>query len=273
MAKKVKNIKAHVSDRKKVTVKELEKLMGKKTIMVVSIKNLKAAQFQEIRKKSRGTAEIRVAKKNLIDLALEHADNQSKRELFKYVLGDCAIMFSDEDAFELAAMLADNKSPAKAKIGQISTEEIVIEPGPTELAPGPDISILSSAGLKIKIEGGKIAIQERSIFVKPGQEIDEKKVVILSKLGITPFKIGLEPIAAYCNGKIYANIKIDKAKTLEELKEAFGRSLAFAVSLSYPTKETLSHLFAKAASHEKVLQSLIKNEQPAEQVAEQTQSN
>ena len=44
--------KAHVSELKKRIVKKLDSLITKKTVMVASITNLPASQFQEIRKKT-----------------------------------------------------------------------------------------------------------------------------------------------------------------------------------------------------------------------------
>jgi ribosomal protein L10 len=41
--------KTHVSEGKKSTVKLLGELLSKKTVMVVSVKNLPSSQFQEIK--------------------------------------------------------------------------------------------------------------------------------------------------------------------------------------------------------------------------------
>ena len=70
--------------------------------MVVSIKNLPSAQFQEIKKKIRGRATILVAKKNLIKLSLEKSGIETMKELERFISEDSAILFSDEDAFEIA---------------------------------------------------------------------------------------------------------------------------------------------------------------------------
>ena len=254
--------KTHVSERKKKVVKELEGLMSKNTVMVASIKNLPSSQFQDIRKKLRSMAEVRVIKKNLVDFALNHSKNEDLKKLMKYVEGDCTILFSEGDAFILSGFLSDNKSVAKAKAGQVSNEDIRIEAGPTELLPGPAITELSQAGLKVKVEGGKIAIQEGKLFIKSGETISEQKAGILSKLNMTPFKIGLEPIAAYFNGQIYSEIKINKEEALIELANSFAKAMSFTVSIAYVNSETLPLIIGRAASHEKALLSLIKiNEQ------------
>jgi large subunit ribosomal protein L10 len=248
----------HVSDSKKKLVKDLAGLLKNKTIMIVSVKGLPSSQFQEIRKKLRDMAEVKVAKKSLIDFALEHSGNKELNELTKYVDSNTAILFSEKDAFELSGFLADNKSPAKAKAGQISDENISIEAGPTELLPGPAITELSSVGLKVKVEGGKIAIMQSLVLVRKGEEISEAKAGILSKLNITPFKIGLEPIAAFLNGKIYTDIKIDKAAALIILKDSYARAFGFAVNVPYLNPETLPFILGKAAMQEKAIEALIK---------------
>ncbi len=261
-------IKAQVSDKKKEIVKELAGLLSKKTVLVCSIKNLKSSQFQEIKKKLRGRGIVRVAKKSLIDFALEHAKNEEFKKLVPHISSDYALIFSDEDAFALSGILADNKSPAKAREGQIAEEEIWVRAGPTSLAPGPDISALSAVGLQPKVEGGKIAIAKDTLFVKPGEAISSEKVSILAKLDITPFEIGLEPIAAFSDGKVYVGIKIDKKGTLEILLNDYSRSLAFGVSLNFITKETLPFILGKASAHEITIRRIVTGEPAPEAVVE-----
>lgn len=250
--------KTHVSEAKKKVVKELADLMKRKTVMVVSVKGLPAAQFQEIKKKLRPVGKVMVAKSSLVNFALEHSGNESLKALEQHVNADCAILFSDEDPFIISGMLADSKTPAKAKAGQIPEEDIYAEAGGTDLIPGPDISALSAVGLKVKVENGKLAIQARAILCKKGEPISPERAAILSKLNIIPFKIGIEPVAAYSNGKVYSGIKINKEEFMKDLLNMYSRSFAFAVNLPWMTKETMPFVLGKAASHEKALQSLIK---------------
>lgn len=255
-----KKFKAHVSEEKKRRVKELAEQMKRKTVMIVSIKGVPSAQFQAIKKKLRDKAKIVVAKKSLINLALDTSGIKELHELVKYVQDGTAILFSDEDAFEISAILSEEKSPAKAKAGQIAPMDIEVKAGPTELLPGPDISALSAVGLAPKVEGGKISIMQDKVILKEGKEITEEIASIMAKLDIVPFEIGLEPIAAYMGGKVYSEIKIDKETTLKELEEAFGKAISFAVEIAYVSSETLDYLIAKASSHEAVLNRIISGE-------------
>ena len=167
--------KTHISEAKKGVVKQLAELMKKKTVMVVSIKGLPSAQFQDIKKLLRAKGKIMVAKKSLVDFALEHSNNKELAELVKYVDANCALLFSNDDAFLISGILSDSKSPAKAKAGQIAIEDIYVEAGGTDLMPGPDISALSAVGLKIKVEGGKLAIQQRALLCKKNEPISSEK--------------------------------------------------------------------------------------------------
>jgi large subunit ribosomal protein L10 len=250
----------HVSEAKKKTVKELVDLMNRKTILVASIKNLPCALYQQIKKKLKEKAEVKVAKKNLFSLAVEKSKKENLTQLLEFVDDSYAILFSDDDAFELSSFLSDNKTPSKAKPGQVANDDIVIEPGATDLVPGPDISALSAVGLQVKVEAGKLAIQKQKVLVKAGETVTPQIASILGKLGLTPFSCGLDPLVAYSEGKVYTSIKINKHEILEGVLNDYSRALAFAVSLNYPTKETIPFILGKAGLHEKAINSLIKND-------------
>jgi len=261
-------VETNVSEAKKVKVKELAEQMKRKTVMVVSVKGLPSAQFQDIKKKLRAKANIGVAKKSLINLALEDSKIEGLNDLVKYVDDSTAILFSDVDAFEISGMLANEKSPAKAKAGQIAPFDIEVKAGPTELIPGPDISALSAVGLAPKVEDGKISVMQDKVIVKEGNEISEGAASIMAKLDIIPFEVGLEPVAAYTEGKVYVDIKIDKAGMLAELEGMFGRALPFAVEIGYVAGETLDYILGKAGLEEKTIEGLIGEEKKEDNTEE-----
>lgn len=229
------------------------------TLLIASTKKLPSSQFHEIKKNLRGKAEIVIAKKSLILRAIDNVKKASVDGLRNYIVADSALFFSDMDPFELSGMLADNQSPTKAKAGDIVNEDIVIEPGPTDLIPGPAISELSSVGLKVAVEGGKLAIKQGATVVKAGEKVKENVAGVMSKLGITPLKVGFEPVAAYDSktDKVYVGIKIDKKKTLEELRDLIRKALGFAVGRNYTTRETITYFIAKAGAEEKAIQGLV----------------
>jgi large subunit ribosomal protein L10 len=252
----------HVSEEKKLKVKELAELMHKKTVMVISIKGLPSAQFQDIKKKLRSKAKVQVVKKSLVNFALDHCGIKELHDLVPYVDDSTAMLFSDADAFEISGILADEKSPAKAKAGQIAPADIEVKAGPTELLPGPDISALSAVGLAPKVENGKIAVMQDKVIVKEGEEISEAHASIMAKLDIIPFEVGVEPVAAFDGDakKVYADIKIDKDGALVELESAYGRGFAFAVEIGYVCDENLDFVLSRAGAEEGVVSRIITGE-------------
>lgn len=250
----------HVSEAKKAKVRELSELLKSKTIMVISVKGLPSAQFQDIKKKMRDKAKIQVVKKSLVNLALTENKNEKLNNLIPYVDDSTAMLFSNEDAFAISGILAGQKSPSKAKPGQIAPFDIEVKAGPTELVPGPDISALSSIGLAPKVEGGKIAIMQDKVILKEGKEISDAIASIMAKLDIIPFEVGVEPIAAYMDGVVYAEIKIDKDAMIAALEYDYGRAFAFAVDLGIVNDSTLDMIIGKAAVHEGVVSRIISGE-------------
>jgi len=247
-------------------VKELaSQIKSNRTILIASSKGLPSANFHKIKKDLRGKAEIKVAKKNLVLRAFDESKVSAIQPLKEHVQADVALFFSNSDAFTLSGILTDNQSPAKAKAGDLAPEDINVEPGPTDLVPGPAISELSGVGLKVAVEGGKLAIKQPHTLVRAGVEIKPNVAAVMAKLNITPMKVGFEPIAAFDSkdGKVYTGIKIDKKGTLATLRESITRALSFAVGRNYASKDTIKFIIGKAGLQEKAIQALVdKNNQP-----------
>lgn len=266
----------HVSEEKKKILENLKDLIkNKKTILIASIKNLPASQFQEIGKKLRGKAIVKVPKKNLIYRAIDTSDNKELKKIKPQITESVAILFSDLESYDLAGELLTNKSPAKAKPGQESPEDIKIEAGPTELLPGPAISELGAVGLQVQIQDGKIHIREPRVIVRKGQEISSNVADVMSKLDIKPFSIGFVPVAAFDTkeGKLYLELKIDREATIEELKAAYGKALAFAVEIGLPNSDTIKFIIGKASIHEKTLEALEGKNTEADTTEDKTEVN
>lgn len=249
--------KKHVSEVKVKAVKEMTNLFDtSKTILVASIKNIPSSQYQEIGKKLRGKAVVKVPKKKLAYLAIDSSKRPELKAL-KDKLGDSfALLFSNLDAYDLAADLLKNRSPSKAKAGQIAPEDIEIQAGPTDLVPGPAISELGALGIQIMIQGGKIEIKANKVITKKGDKISEKACDVMSKLGIKPFTIGFNPICAFDANEntIYTELNIDSDATVAEMKNLYGKALAFAVAIGYASENTIKFMLSKAYMQGKALE-------------------
>jgi len=248
--------------KEKIKIELEELIKNKKTILIVSIKNIPSSQYQEIVKKLRGKAIVKVPKKNIIFRALDSSGNEAVKKLKNHIKESTAILFSDMDAFELAEELASKKSLVKAKAGQESLKDIEVQEGPTDLVPGPAITELGTLGIQIKIEKGKIHIKEPKIIVRKGEKVSAVAADIMNKFNIKPFSIGFIPLAAFDTkeGKLYLDIKIDKESTLDNFRTAFGKALGFALEIGYISKDTIRFLIRKAAAHEKALENLVPKE-------------
>jgi large subunit ribosomal protein L10 len=258
-------IESHVSEGKKEFVKELTSLIKKnRTLLIVSIKNIPASQCQEITKKLRGRAIVKVPRRKLIMRAVEASGEAEAKGLEPKIKENIAVLFSDMDCFDLSAELVRNKIPSKASAGQEAPEDIEIPAGPTDLVPGPAISELGAVGIQIQIDKGKINIKESKIVAKKGQKITGPVADILSKLDIKPFSINLVPLAGYDSKekKVYLDISIDTEKTLNELKESFGRALPFAVEIGYTSEDTIKYLLQKAEMKSKAMETVVNNHTP-----------
>lgn len=252
--------------KKKLVQNIVEKMLKNKTILIASTKGLPASQFQSIKKKLRGKAEIVIARKSMTERAIDATKKESLQKLKECLQADIVLIFSGIDSFSLASELIDNQSPTKARVGDIAPEDITIEPGPTDLMPGPAISELGSVGIKVSVEGGKLAIKQATTIVKKGEIINEKVASVLGKLKIEPMKVGFIPLAAYDakDDIIYKEIKIDKKGTLEELRNSIKRALGFAINIKYATKETISYFIAKARREEMAIEKIVESKTAGE---------
>ncbi len=253
-----------VSEEKKKLVKELaHKMQRNRTVLLASCKGLPGKQFHEIKKKLRGAAELKVAKKSTISKAIELTEKGAMQQLKQNLEADYVILFSDIEPFELAGMLIDFQSSRRAKTGDIAPHDIDVEPGPTELVAGPAISELSGVGLKVKVTEGKLEIIKGATVVKQGETIKANVASVLGKLNVNPMKVGFLPIAAYDGkeDKIYTSLIIDKAGTLESLREMIRKAMGFAIAVKYPTQKTIRYFIAKAAAEEKAINRLYENNQ------------
>ncbi len=256
-----------LEQKKKIVIDLARKMKENKTILIASTKSLPSSQFHKIKKDLRGKADIVVAKKSIILRAISAVEKGALQNLKNYIGADIALFFSDIDAFELSRLLSESQSPAKAKSGDIALEDISIEPGPTELIPGPAISELSGVGLRVAVEGGKLVIKQGAIIAKKGDKIKENTASVLGKLSVLPMRVGFIPIAAYdsISDKTYENIKIDVKLILENLREFIKSSIGLAFNLGYVCKETLPSLIARAGMHEKALEKRMNNQNNKEE--------
>lgn len=246
-----------ISEVKVKLVKELaERMKHSRSILIASCKGLPSSQFHAIKKQLRGTADVTMVKKKAAARAIDMVGKKGLISLKDQLQADVAFFFAHSDPFELSGILSDKQVPSRARAGDIAPEDIEIQPGPTDLVPGPAISELSGVGLKVAVKEGKLEIIKGAIVARKGDPVKENVASVLGKLGISPIRVGFRPIAAYDsqNDKTYVGIVIDKVGTLEHLRDSIKKALGFAAHVNYPTPETVRYFISKAAAEEKALQ-------------------
>ena len=249
---------AKVAEYKKKIVQDLVKSVRKHSIVgLVNLTGLPAPQLQSMRKEMQGKVEFFMTKKRLMSIAFDALKSEKKGiEILKsHFEGMPALLLTNESPFRLSRLLQKSKTNAPAKPGQIAPFDIIIPKGPTPFAPGPIISELSSIGLKVGVENGKIAIKEDSIAAKKGEKIKQKTAEVLARLDIKPMQVGLGLVAAYENGVIYLRdvLEVDEKQFADKLSLAAQQAFNLAFNIAYPTKDNIALLIAKAFTDAKAL--------------------
>lgn len=261
--KKNKSENRKISEKKLKEVDEILKLLDKYSIIgIVNMENLPAKQLQRMRAQLQGKVILRMTKKNIIKIALKKSKNKDLIVLEKYLTGMPALLFCTEDPFKLYKILKKNKSKAPIKPGQTTPNDIVVPKGPTGFAPGPVIGELGMFKIKTGIENGKVVIKEDSLAAKAGEPVPEKLAGLLTRLGIEPIEIGLNLMVVYREGEILTKdvLDIDESAYINNIIKASSESIALAISIAFPTKETILLLLTKAfveAKHLAIERSII----------------
>lgn len=248
-----------VKEEKLAKAEELKKTIEQYPVIgLVDMFKLPSRQLQEIKKKIRGKGTIKMTKKSLLEVAINNSSKQNVKDLISLIPQQPALILAQADPFKFYSMIEKMKSRTFAKEGDVTVTDIHVSAGPTSLLPGPAISELSKAGIPAGVEEGKIAIKKDVTVAKKGDVVSKALAAALRKLGIETMEIGLKIVAIYDNGTIY---KIDVLSLVniypEKLKEAYNSAMNLSVSISYPTKENIKFLLAKAFNSANGLKSKV----------------
>src|SRR3990170_3179389 len=246
----------HVSPVKKALVEELAKgFASSKVIGIASIKGIPAPQFQAIRRKLADRATIRVAKNNLLRLALERASSQKPdlTKLSDVIEGQTAVILADLNPFRLFKELEATKSRAPARGGEVAPEDLWVYEGETPFKPGPIVGELQKAGIPAAIDRGKVVIKKDKLLVKAGERIPRDAAQVLTRLEILPLIVGLDLKGAYEDGMVFRRdaLAVDDVVVRAQLTEAGAGAFNLAMFVGYPTKATIVPLLTVA--HAKAL--------------------
>lgn len=231
-------------------VEEVRNLIDQyKVIGVADLHKVRTAQLQELKRKLKEEAYLRVIKGTLAKKAVsEYSEKPSIEKLGQFLKGSNIFLFTNTNPFKLASLLERSKVKMVAKAGDIAAQDITVPAGNVGLPPGPIISQLNSVGIPTRIESGSVWVSRNTIVAKEGEVISERLAAVLSKLGIRSVEAGLSIKAVYDDGLIMTEdqLRLD----LKEFEQAIGEAYICALNLSlnagYPTAQNIPTLIQSA---------------------------
>ncbi|MDK2795912.1 MAG: large subunit ribosomal protein [Archaeoglobaceae archaeon] len=227
-------------------VEELKKIISSHRILALAnFEKVPASLMQKIKRELKGSAELRVVKKTLLNLALDSIGSGYEK-LKEYAKGQVAIIATNENPFKIYKKLESLKIDSPLKPNQISPVDVVVNEGPTSLPPGPAMAELQMAGIPAAVEKGKVVIRSKATVVKAGEVVRPEVAKALEKLNIKPLKVGLETLAVYDGVVLTPDLlKIDEEAILKDFQNAYRIAMNLAVNCCYVTKETAEILLIK----------------------------
>ena len=233
--------------QKKISeVEEVAQLIKNyKVIGMASLKKVRAAQLQELKKKLTDKVFMRVIQNTLMKRAIEICNEKPEmKKLIEYLEGSNIYLFADLNPFKLALLLEKGKVITTAKSGDTAAFDVMVPAGNTAQPPGPIISQLNAVGLPTRIESGSVWITKDTLVAEKGEIISERLASILSKLGIKSVEAGLAMKVAYDENMIITEdqLQIDLDKIRRNIEDAHADAFRFSLSIAYPTMENTEML-------------------------------
>ena len=238
---------------KKDRVGELTEILQQDGVIgIVDTTGVPATAMLGMRSELRPMMSLTMAKKTLFRLAWKNAglDEQALETLMENAEQPVIVHSPTLSAFQLFNELEKTRTGRSAKEGDIAPQDIVVEAGETDFAPGPIVGELSAVGIPAKIDKGKVMIQKTVTVVNQGDEIPGDLGLMLDKLGIKPIEIGIILCGAMQDGILMPpeDLDLDLDGFRNKITQAVSTSFNVACNIRWFTPETMSPLLSKAKS-------------------------
>ncbi|MEZ0248138.1 MAG: 50S ribosomal protein L10 [Thermoproteus sp.] len=231
-------------------VSELEQLAKQYNyIFLFDLHGLSARILHEYRFRLRGAGVIKVAKHNLMRIALRRAYGDLPPDVDKELVGERAYIFTNENPAIFAKIVEAKAVRRKARGGDVAPYDIIAPAGPTNLSPGPILSKFGKLKIPTRVQEGKIWIAKDSPVVKAGQQITDEIADILRVLGVEPIYEKLRLLGVIWKGRKFVKIDeiiVEPKKYTDMLQQAVAAARNLALNVVYPTPEVLSVVLPNA---------------------------
>jgi len=242
---------------KEAKVRELSELIMKyRTLCIIDLSNIPTQQFKELKNLLSNYGVVKVVKNSLLAKALESLKLRNYEEIVKYLSGTNAILLTNLNAFEIFRLCERLKSKKYAKPGDTATSEIVIPSGPTNIPPGPSLSMFGKLKIPTQVREGFIWVAKDVTVAKPGDKISNELASLLRKLDIKVIDVGLKVKLIYDEGLVFTKtdeLRLDITSFRNDLLSSVRRALDLATALVIPLPEVIPSILSKAYNNALVL--------------------
>ncbi|MEM4411913.1 MAG: 50S ribosomal protein L10 [Thermofilum sp.] len=166
----------------------------------------------------------------------------------KLLRGQNAVIFTNENPFEVMLFLEKQKIVREARAGDIATNDIVIPAGNTGMSPGPILSLFGKLKVPTRIEEGSIYVAKDTVVAKAGDVITPELAELLNKLGIKPIESKLRIKAICMDHRLVTpdQVILEPKRYEESLREAYAQAFNLAVNAAMPLPEVVGLLVRRA---------------------------
>ena len=234
-------------------------------IAVATLNELPASILSVLRKRLAGDAVIRVSKTRVAKLAFKDSSVDTSK-IDEEVNKSIAIIFSKKNPFELFSFIKKNKGDASAKVGDIAIADILVQAGDTGIPPGPALTPLKAAGLKVAVQGPTISIVKDKIVTKKGEEISDAVVDVLGKLNIKPMKVGMKVMGVLDKEEntFYSAeaLDVDEEELFDKFVLAYRQGLNLSVNAEIYNEASMELIVIKAQRDANAINEVTGGEAP-----------
>jgi len=210
-------------------------------------------QISDIRIALRGKAELVFGKNTMIRRLIKNMtaeeDKPALTALLPYMVGNIGFVFTMGELDVVEEVIKEYVKPAAAKAGVIAPCGCTIPKGPTGLDPA-QTSFFQALNIATKINKGSIEIINDCKVIIEGNKVGSSEAALLTKLGVKPFKYGLN-IKYVWEGGIFSPdvLKITEEVLMEKWGKGLGNVAALSLALDMPNAATFPHMVVKAAKN------------------------
>jgi len=213
---------------------------------VVGADNVGSKQMSDIRAALRPESLILMGKntmmKRSIRLYCEETGNDQWTPLLDQLVGNVGLVFTKADLSQIKDEISKYKVGAPARVGLLAPNDVFIPAGGTGMDPS-QTSFFQALAIATKINKGTIEIVSEVHLIKAGDKVGASEAALLGKLGVKPFKYGLEVLKVYEGGSLFdpAVLEITDEDLMGAVSAGVANVAALSLAANYPTLASIPH--------------------------------